>query len=1116
MSKLLADCVKVSRRFTRSVRVDTDIGDPAALKGYICPHSAIEALLAMARHRDATGHSAFTWTGPYGSGKSSLAVALAALLQGKRADVEKTFLGASSAAEVNEIVGHYRESDEAWKVVPVVGQRADAQQIIEDAIKSAIARPVQRAKGEPFAAWVGRVAKQGTGPGLALIIDEMGKFLEHAALERGDIHVFQELAEIASRSEGRLLLVGVLHQAFDEYAQRLSRESRDEWLKIQGRYLDLPVNLAADEQIDLTARAIETSREPQTDEVTKLVASAIRGGREADGERLAARLAACWPLHPLAASLLGPISRRRFGQSQRSIFGFLTSAEPFGFQEFLASTGVGETRFGPDQLWDYLKANLEAAIMASPDGHRWSTAVDAIERCEIRGGTSEHLAAIKTIALLDLFKDRSGLQPTAEIISQSIGLSSAKNWEAIAGDLLSWSVVVFRKHSGAFAIYAGSDFEIEAALDEARSRGIGTDFKRLEEQPALSPVLAKRHYEKTGALRWFEVGIAPLDEAEERVRNYVPAPGSAGLFLILLSTNEEVKSVARRIARSAAEKAGERLVMVGWTRDSYRLRELTADLAALEHVRANSPELEGDPVARREIDARLARLSADLDDQLRDAIDLVDWYGAAAEHIDDLDSAGPAGLSLLASRLADWRYPDTPKIHNELINRTKPSSNATGATRLLLHAMVERRGEERLGFEGFPPEAGLAVSLLVSTGLYAPEKDGGFAFFAPKSGDAYCLHPIWRAADEALEKTSEGLSLAQLYDLWRAPPYGVRDGLLPVLALAYLLSRVARTSLYLDEVFRPQLDTFFVDRLLQDPSAVRARDVEMTTQHVSVVSELAKNLAGEQAIAPTALEVARALVGRVRGLPGWTQRTNILSPKAIALRQLGLKSHDPNKVLFEDIPNKFGQELKKVPSYVATALAELESAYPRMLQDLITTLFAELRYKPGDDSGFQLLYGRSETVRGLSGNFRLDALATRLGTFNGEVSDIEGIASLAANKPARDWVDRDIDAAKIELAALAQQFLRAEGFAHLKGRNDRQTSLAVYISDPSYPAPASPLIELSETERARANALAEEIKLLIDNASVPAEIAVGAIARLGLALAVELATVEEHPKEATA
>lgn len=1113
MSEMLSDLIKVSRRFTRSVRLDTDIGDPAALEGYICPASAFDALVAMARHRDATGHSAFTWTGPYGSGKSSLAVALAALLQSEQSKLSKIFPAEMLGGEVEELFRHFRNGSGSWTVCPVVGQRGDPEGAIGELVKAAVKHPPRRKRDEAFANWIGRVAAEVDGPGLALIVDEMGKFLEHAALEQSDIHVFQDLAEIASRSNGRLLLVGVLHQAFDEYAQRLSRESRDEWLKIQGRYLDLPVNLAADEQIDLIARAIECSREPSIDAGTSMIATAMRGGRKKDSESLALRLASCWPLHPLTASLLGPISRRRFGQSQRSIFGFLTSAEPFGFQDYLTKAWAPEERFGPSQLWDYLRANLESAILASPDGHRWSTAVDAIERCEQHGGSPEHLAAIKTIALLDLFKDRSGLQPTREIIRSGVNVKSEEHWEHISADLLKWSAVVFRKHTGAYAIYAGSDFDIEAALDDARSQGVGTDFKRLEEQPALGPVLAKRHYEETGALRWFEVGIAPLDAARERVRSYRPAPGSAGLFLILVTNGQETKAKAKRIATAAASEAGKSMVIVGWTRDSYRLRELTADLAALEYVRGHRPELDGDAVARREIDARIAKLNGDLDDQLRDAISAVDWYGPDDAEIDSVDASGPAGLSLLASKLADWLFPDTPKLHNELVNRTKPSSNAVGAMRQLLHAMVENRGEDRLGFVGFPPEAGLFVSLLASTGLYGADKNGSQGFKAPKAGDEHCLHSMWREADSALELADAGLSFEELYDLWRAPPFGVRDGLLPILALAYVLTRVARTSLYLDEIFRPQLDTFFVDRMLQDPNAVRARYVEMTEQHIVVVSGLAALLTGVEVIAPTALEVARALVSRVRALPGWVQRTALLSQNAIALRQLGLKSSDPNKLIFEDIPAKLSQDFEDVPSATIGALQELEGAYQKMLRDLAATLFKELRYDHSSDLDFRLLHDRCETVLGLSGNFRLDALATRLGVYGGELADIEGIASLAANKPARDWVDRDIDAAKIELAALAQQFLRAEGLAHLKGRSDRQTSVAVYISDPSYPAPISPYVELSELDRDQAGQLANQILELIHSSSVAPEIAIGAIAQLGLSLSNELSGNENSLKE---
>ena len=78
----LAEHVNVTRRFQRAIRIDLDLGDPGALEGFICPPSSAGVLKTMARHVAENSQGAFTWTGPYGSGKSSLVVALSALLNG--------------------------------------------------------------------------------------------------------------------------------------------------------------------------------------------------------------------------------------------------------------------------------------------------------------------------------------------------------------------------------------------------------------------------------------------------------------------------------------------------------------------------------------------------------------------------------------------------------------------------------------------------------------------------------------------------------------------------------------------------------------------------------------------------------------------------------------------------------------------------------------------------------------------------------------------------------------------------------------------------------------------------------------------------------------------------
>ncbi|MNS92297.1 hypothetical protein D3C72_1264290 [compost metagenome] len=160
----------------------------------------------------------------------------------------------------------------------------------------------------------------------------------------------------------------------------------------------------------------------------------------------------------------------------------------------------------------------------------------------------------------------------------------------------------------------------------------------------------------------------------------------------------------------------------------------------------------------------------------------------------------------------------------------------------------------------------------------------------------------------------------------------------------------------------------------------------------------------------------------------------------------------------------------------------------------------ELRIKGEDELQWGRLHRRAANVQGLTGNFRLDALATRLSSYSGRIEEIEGLASLAANRPPRDWVDRDVDAARVELAALAQQFLKAEGFGHLKNRTDGRVGLAVYISDPAYPEPQAHEIDLSSNDRVIADALADRILELMAADGTRREIAIAAIARLGLAL----------------
>ena len=883
----------------------------------------------------------------------------------------------------------------------------------------------------------------GESGGLIVFVDEMGKILEGAARDGHDVYFFQQLAELASRSAGRLIVVGILHQAFEEYAHRLSREMRDEWVKVQGRFIDLSVNAAADEQISLVGRAIETTgRRPDLNGLFEGVVAQTR--RQVSGD-LPQLLADCWPLHPVVASLLGPISRRRFGQNQRSLFGFLNSSEPRGFQDFLRSTDE-ETLYLPDQLWDYLRLNLEPSIMASPDGHRWAVAIEALERCFAYGGDETDIRTLKTIALVDLFHDRSGLRPSKELIQ--LALPGAPVDDSLSR-LLSWSLLIYRRFNDSYSVFEGSDFDIDEEVRKVLDAMDDVDFEKLNAVAALEPVVAKRHYHRTGAMRWFDLMIAPLDDITVDTSKYEPRGEAMGTFLLALPAQGESEEESRQRAREVVAAIGEWDVAIGLSPEGWSFNSLVKELLAVEQVRNTAIHLQGDGVARREVDTRLSALRGQVEAELERAFANAVWETPNNQPV----CLSRTGLNRLASDLADARFHLSPIIHNELLNRSQPSSNAVAAQNYLLHRMANHEGAPRLGITGFPAEGGLFASILERGNLYR-NRASGWTFESPTrgSGDPSKLKPVWNKASEYLrDHKRRAVTLDEIYDLWRRPPYGIKDGLLSVLGAAFILSKQRKLAFYRQGVFQPRITDLDMDVLAKNPADIQLRWMSLTQrsrEFLSEMAEIVRELDHNNALTNLeTIDVAKGLVSIYDRLPQWVGRTQQLSSNAKQVRQLFKQASDPNRLIFDDIPKVFKDrgEANSVPERVKEGLLELQGAYPEMLRRLKDVLLAELQVPNSSGAMLTELRDRAENVRNLTGNHRLEAFAMRISEFDGSDGDAESIASMAANKPPRTWVDSDIDRAVIEIAELAQQFMRAESFAHVKGRADKRHSMAVTV-----------------------------------------------------------------------
>lgn len=1081
--------VTFQRRFARSTRLDQDLHATSSLGGYVLLAGVAHALASMARSQVETGQGAFIWTGPYGGGKSSAAVLVANLIGGQSANM----------AQARQIVGKdllalydraFPTDAGSWAVIAVTGSRVGLREAIVDAAATTLkwsksTRAQAQQSDEELIVHLVHSATQEHG-GVVLILDELGKILEHEAASGSDIHLLQDLAESCARSQRRLVVIGVLHQAFEQYAARVSRDGRQEWAKVEGRFQNIPFLAGSDESIALLGQAINCEHRPRdADRQAAAVAAAVAKRKPTDEAVLARALARTWPLNPVTALLLGPVSRQRFAQNERSVFGFLGSAEPGGFQEFLTDAKDGET-YGPDRLWDYLVANFGMALASGADGNRFSLAFEAIERAGVKGGAL-HVRLTKIAAIIEFFRNGSGLSIADDVLMASVPDENPRAVSNALGDLVEWAVLIHQPRLGGYALFAGSDFELEDAIGRVLNVLSAEQLATVPSRVGLGFVAAKRHYFHTGTLRTFEIVLLSIDAQDdvEPIATRLAAYKTHGAGLLVLAigdgtltpaqTGNRCKQIAQLLKDAGIVAA------IGAVKDSHALRNGATEMFAIERVLREHPQLEGDRIARRELAARQAGNIDVVHSELQAALDHARWWIAAGDV-----SGVTQSLSIVASQLADAAYPCVPILKSELLQRERPSSSAMAAMRELCYAMVRNASQESLGFTGCPAEMGLYITILAAAGLHDGMDDGTFGFLPPDEDTAAgrSMMAAWAVLGDA-----DDARLDEVYDHWARPPFGIKAGIMPVLALAIILARREHFAVYLDGVFQTGLDDIFVDRLLQQPAQVQIKAITHDVREEAFLLDLGQRFAVRGAV--TSLSVAQAIFQRFEVLPPYAQRTGHLGSMARAIRGVVLKANDPEALLFEQLPAAMNNDLDVQVIY--DAVVEVENTYPMLLEQLRLALAQALAVDPAT---FQGLLERTATITGLTNDFSFEGFAMRAAAFERGEGDIEGVASVLLHKPARNWSDRDQEQALVQMARYGQYFRELEALAAVRNRQSNTEALALIVGvDPATP-PVRTSFALTDAEKQAADALAGRLRTALGSDRGHERVHLAALARV--------------------
>ena len=497
-------------------------------------------------------------------------------------------------------------------------------------------------------------------------------------------------------------------------------------------------------------------------------------------------LASCYPLHPLTALILGPLFRQ-LAQNERSLFAFLASSEPFGFQEFLRDHTLNDGAYRPDHLYDYLMASIGPTLFAQARGKLWAEVQSALDR--LHDATELEIQLAKSIGLLQALGTAAGIPASGTTLKTALkGCAAEAEVDRAVQSLTQRSVVVFRRHTGSYALWEGSDVDIDDRLQAAR-QAVERDQNLaifLARQAPPQPLIARRHYFQTGTLRYFETVYADrrgLKSDFFRGALSDDLGDADGRVVYCLPRDPDDREAIRGIVETPADLP----VIAALPQDVFDLRELCHELVCLRWVTEHTPELETDRTARRELHARCAVAEQNLRTHLEWVFSPANagcaWYYQGKA----ITLSSQRELNDLLSRACEEVYGSTPHWRNELINRRSLSSSAAAARRNLIEAMFEHSGEEGLGFAGNPPERSMYETLLKGSRLHR-KQGGAYGFHPPDAKAEAAVREMWKAIESFLAHTEAGRqSVGTLFDLLRRPPFGLKDGVLPVILAAILV-----------------------------------------------------------------------------------------------------------------------------------------------------------------------------------------------------------------------------------------------------------------------------------------------------------------------------------------
>ena len=1063
----MENLVSVDPRFTRSIHLERDYYAPQAADSYIVTRASRSALSLLSRGVAQPSCRAQCITGPYGTGKSALALFFAHMMAG---DAGVSLLQRAVAEVGDEAQVLMSPPGQGYMTVLATGTRENIARCLVSGLRRSLQKsgrakllkkltrdhptafesqkPSTRDVVALFESLAGASVQEEGALGVVVIIDELGKLLEHAAQypEDGDIQILQELAEAASRSfEHPLWFVTILHRSFSEYAARVGQRHQQEWARVQGRFYDVPFKPDAVDTLQLVAGALNSGVNQIVKDnhiIRKMAEACAEYSPKIDKAVFTEQAISCYPLHPIALLNLQSMFTR-LGQNERSLFSFLSADEPHSLVCWAHDRVFDQENpqfISLPELCDYAEHTLVAGAPMPTVAQAWAEVEEAIIRL---GDADAEMQVLKSIALLAILSKTSGIHASREVLGISLhqhGIDEP-NLKSALRSLEEQRFIVYSPYWQGYRLYEGGDLNIAECLAQVEETLGSQSFTLVAARDLCpsQPMVARRHSFDTGMMRSLSVVAT---DAERLLDAVIQRDGYDGTIVQCVVASREARNEVACVLEEIVDPA----VIVGIVQENDELEKAARDITALHRVKTTYAEkLQGDRVAKRELSDRIMEAEsvfrAEWNRVFGPGSSEAIWFWRGKEQ----QIRTSRDFAVLLSNACDTTYYLAPRVQNELINRRRLSSQAAAARRNLVEAMLTSAHVPGLGFEGYPPERSIYESILLRTGMHRPqvtqEPNGVWCISAPDDTDAG-LHAAWTHIKPSISSDDlDRKTVADLFGELTSSPYGVADGLVPVLLTAYLIVNDRDTVLYEGSTFVPELTAPVMERLMRRPETFSILSYSITGERAAVVSRFARGFRVEEGVMP----VVRDLYVRMNSLPDYVRRTSNLTPEAIAVRNAIDMAKSPERLLFDALPQAVGcrsftaedaeasENVERFFEGLNKAFASMLKCYPKLIDSIRASMLSIFDLSDAQESWRDAVADRAERLLRITTDSNMCAFARRVASH--ELPDreyVESVGAVIAESPPSRWRKADEDTFGQHVVEFASAVRAAESLSNIQ------------------------------------------------------------------------------------